>query len=200
MIVVGFRGFRNYKQLSVQLRILEWYIVSSVIIDIIKDVMQFNAIHTLWLSQLYNLIELLLYVIIFFAWKSSKKYGLFLIFSYASYIIIWIGAKFTFEPLTYSDNYTYTLSQIIQIGFGGWLLLGILREPDVVWKTDSRIWVLSGIVLYAAATFFLFGMFNVMLTLPRQTMLLIWNANLLFIVIQYVFFLRAFLCKPATPA
>jgi hypothetical protein len=182
--------------MTVPLRILEGYILSSIVLDCVKDVMQYYNIRTLWLSQCYNLVELLLFIIIFYQWRSSKRNGMLVLSSYILYITVWIMAKFTFEPLTYSDNYTYTFSQIIQIGFGGWLMLGILQEKIINWKTDPRIWILSGIVLYAAATLFLFGMFNVMLTLPRQMMLLIWFANLIFLIIQYCFFLCAFLCNP----
>jgi hypothetical protein len=138
-----------------------------------------------------------LYTQIFFYWRTSKYNGLFIWTAYIIYFIIWIVGKFTFEPFTYSDVYSGTISQIFQIGFGVWLLLAILKDNSNVWKDDPRFWIVSGIVFYTTAAFFLFGMFNVLLTLPRNIMFVIWIANMLFIVIQYVFFLRAFLCKPA---
>jgi NADH:ubiquinone oxidoreductase subunit H len=77
-------------------------------------------------------------------------------------------------------------------------LLRILKETNIVLKKDIRFWVLSGIVLYAVATFFFFGYFTPMLISSRKLLKAIWFFNDAFIVMQFIFFLRAFLCKPAS--
>jgi hypothetical protein len=195
---VGIVGMRKYKQLGTASRVLELYILLSVGIDIVKDVMMVYNVHTLWVSQCFSVVELLLFAAVLHYWRTSKLFDTCLFGAVAIYLIVWVVGKFTFEPFTLSDVYSGSVSQIIQIGFGGWLLLEVLRDNSIVWKDDVRFWVVSGIVFYAAAAFFLFGMFNVMLTLPRQTMLLVWIANLVFLNFQYSFFLRAFFCKPAS--
>ena len=193
--IVGFIGFRKYKLFDKSLRILEWYIISSIIIDFVDDVMIYKRIHTLWLNQCFDVIELLLFSRIFYFWRTSKRNGFLIWAGFVAYLLVWIIGKFTFEPITGWDNYSEPIAQLIQIGFGGWILLRILKETDIVLKKDIRFWVLSGIVLYAVATFFFFGLFTPMLISNRKLLRAIWPLNDAFIVMQYFFFLRAFLYK-----
>ena len=194
--VVGFVGLRRYKYLSFPLRVLEWYIICSIIVDGIIDVMIYKKIHTYVIAQSFAVIELLLFSSIFYLWRTSKRNGLLIWSGFFTYLLIWIIGKFTFEPITEWDNYSEPISQLIQIGFGGWILLRIIKETNIVLKNDVRFWVLSGIVIYATATFFFFGFFTPMLMSNRKMLLAIWSFNDACIVMQYIFFLRAFLCKP----
>ena len=78
--------------------------------------------------------------------------------------------------------------------------VGLVEDGAVIGylKEDVRFWILSGIVLYAAATFLFFGFFTEMLITDRLILRTIFRLNDVFIVIQYIFFLRAFLCKPVS--
>jgi hypothetical protein len=194
MWIVGIIAFRKYRQLSAPLRVLTWYILISASLDVVKDAMAYHNIHTLWLSQCFSIIELILLLTVFHHWKTSKRSSSLMGASFLIYLTIWIVGKFSFEPFTVYDNYSGAVSQIIQIGFGIWLLISLMTEDKFVWKHDPRFWVISGIVLYAAATFFLFGMFNIMVAASREFTKLVLNANLVFICAQYSFFLRGIFC------
>jgi hypothetical protein len=194
--IVGIVGLKKYRQFILPLRILEWYIIASLIDYCILDVMIYKNIHTYVIGQIFTVIELFLFSSIFYLWRTSKRNGFLIWAGFVTYLLVWIIGKFTFEPITGWDNYTEPIAQLIQIGFGGWILLRILKETNIVLKEDIRFWVLSGIVLYAVATFLFFGFFTPMLISNRKLLKAIWSFNDLFIVIQYIFFLRAFLCKP----
>jgi hypothetical protein len=198
MCVVGGIGIRRYKLFSRSLRIIEWYILSSIFIDLVKDVMVYFNIHTLWLSQCFSVLELSFFASAFYSWRTNYRQGTLFWLSYLFYLSIWIIGKFSFESFSGSDVYSGSISQLIQISIGIWLLLSIQREVDLDWKNDSRIWVISGIVFYATATFLLFGLFEVLLASSRNLLRVLWLFNDAFIVIQYTFFLRAFLCKPVS--
>jgi len=161
--VVGFIGFTKYKQFILPLRILEWYTIGSLIDYCILDVMVYKKIHTYLIGQSFDVFELLLFSSIFYLWRTSKRNGILIWSGFVAYLLIWIIGKFTFEPLTGWENYSGSITQILQIGFGGWILLGIINETNIVLKKDIRFLVLSGIVLYASATFFFFGLFTPML-------------------------------------
>ncbi len=126
--VVGFIGLRRYKQLTLPLRILEWYIICSLIVDIVIDVMVHKKIHTYLMGQSFAVIELLLFSCIFYLWRTSKRNGFLIWAGFAVYLLIWIIGKFTFESFTGWDNYTEPIAQLIQIGFGGWILLRIYKR------------------------------------------------------------------------
>ena len=196
MCVVCGIGIRKYKLLPFPLQLLEWYILFSIVVDGVKDVMVYHNIHTLWIDQCFSVLELFLFVVLFHHWRTSNRNGVLIWISFLLYLIFWIIGKFSFEPLTGPDTFSCSISQIIQIGFGMWLMLALLKDNLTSWEKNPMFWVISGIILYATASFFLFGLFGAMFTVPRQIMRLVYLANMFFIILQYIFFLRAFLCKP----
>ena len=189
-------GLRKWKQLSRPLRFFEVFIIFGLAATITEGILANYNIRNLWMQHWVSLAELSVYSYLYFLWRPSKRYGMLLWTSYGIYIVVWIVGKYSFEPFYYSDVYSGSISQIIQIGFGGWLLYHISQEHSFDWKNDPRFIVVTGIGGYAAASFLLFAMFNLMLMLPRQTMRVIWLSNSFFVIIQYGIFLRAFLCKP----
>jgi hypothetical protein len=193
---IGIIGILKYKHLIKPLKIVLWYILFSLVVDSVKDVMIFNKIRTLWINHWFSILELLLYILVFNYWRLNKRYSFFIWLSFAVYFFIWIIGKFSFEPFEFEDVYSESVSQIIQIAFGVPLLIALIGDEDINWKNNPRFWIISGIVLYAAAAFVLFALSNAILILPPQTIRMIYNLNDLFIVIQHIFFLRAFLCKP----
>ena len=196
MTCVGIIGILKYRRLTKPQKIVVWYILFSLLVDSVKDVMIFNRIRTLWIDHWFSILELVLFILVFNYWRLNKRYSVLLWISFSVYLLIWIIGKFSFEPFGFEDVYSESVSQIIQIAFGVPLLIALIGDEDITWKNNARFWIISGIVFYAAAAFFLFALHDVMLTFPRQIMRMIWPLNDLFIIIQYVFFLRAFLCKP----
>jgi hypothetical protein len=194
--IVAMIGFLKYKKLILPLKILQWYIICSIVNDLLLDVLVFSKFRTLWLWQCFAVLELLFFVRILNSWNSSRRYTRLIWTAYGMYIAVWIIGKFSFEPFTSSDTYSQTISQAIQIGFGSWILLFRSQDNQSNWKKDPRLWVASGIVLYAASTFFIFGMFEVLWASSHQAVRGLWMLNNFFMVIQYVLFLRALLCNP----
>jgi hypothetical protein len=96
-----------------------------------------------------------------------------------------------------SDDYSGSIAQLIQIGFCMWLLMAVMNDENTNWKNDPRFWVASGMILYGVSTFFLFGLFNMLLSKSPQMLRLILYLNWWSIILAYIFYLRAFFCKPA---
>jgi hypothetical protein len=200
MFAVGLVGLRKWNLLNRTLRLLDVYILFCIVMFIIEGVMAYYNIRNLWINNLVRVVELCFYLYIYFLLRPNKRFAQLLCSAFLIYLIIWITGKFTFEPLYDMDVYSGGVAQVIQIGFGGWLLFAISKESDLEWNRDYRFLVVSGIIIYAAATFFMYISFNLMLTLPRPIMRLIWMLNFFFVVIQYIFFLRGFLCKTDIPS
>jgi hypothetical protein len=193
---VGIVGLKKWKQLSKPLRLFEVYILFSIAIEVVESVMAEYNIRNLWVFHCFDIVELFLYSFIFFLWYPGNRYRQLLRAAYGMYVSVWIIGKYSFEPFYFMDVYSGAISQIIQIVFGGRLLYSISQEREFNWKKDPRFLVISGIVLYASASFLLHIAFNVLLTLPRQTMRIVWLLNVLFVALQYIIFLKGLLCKP----
>jgi hypothetical protein len=195
--LTGLIGLLRFKKLNQPLRILEYYILFCLVVGLFELCLARHHIHNLWLLHINDPVELILLVFVLYGWKTSIKYGRYLIGSFALYFFIWVIGLFTFEPIYETTTYTSDIMEAIQIIFGTWLLMIILGDEQHRRKNDARFWAVSGIVLYAASTIVLFGLFNVMLkNLPAQVMINLWLINLVSIIICHLFFLRAFLCKP----
>jgi hypothetical protein len=198
MTLVGIIGVLRYNHLNTPMRFIAWNVVCATISGWTEHILGSHyQIHTLWLFHLNTFIELVLVLFAFYHWRTGTRHGKLLQWSFYVYAIIWLVGMFTFEPLTMSDDYSGSIAQVIQLGFSIWLLIAILKDDTVVWTNDPRFWVTSGIIIYVAFTFLLFGLFDVMLSKSSSMLRVILHINWYAIIISYVFFLRAFFCNPA---
>ena len=65
-----------------------------------------REIHTYWLGQCFNVVELLLFTCIFYLWRTSKRNGFLILGGFLIYFFIWTIGKFSFEQFTGWDNYS----------------------------------------------------------------------------------------------
>jgi hypothetical protein len=84
---------------------------------------------------------------------------------------------------------------VLQIAFSGYLLVDIVKDSDIIWTNDPRFWVVTGTIIYSAASLFLFALFTRMLQISTERFLIIWPLNWIFLIISYLLYARGFLCK-----
>ena len=195
VFVIGVIGAARYKVLATPLRYLVVYIFFETVNNVAVGWMAYHRQNTVWTAHFFSVAELFLFLQMYRLWWHRKEKSILVWQLYGIYLLVWTAGIFTFEPITGPDTFSGAFSQVIQIGCGSWLLLSIQEERRTSRKNDPRFWAVSGIVWYAASTFFMFGLFNEMLKLPREIMRKIWIFNDLFVIIEHLFFLRAFLCK-----
>ena len=191
MLVGGFR----YRSLPRPLRILEWLIIIGVVDAGVQWFLASFRIHNLWTMHFYTLIELIFVFMIYSSWMKQHRSRSVLLLCLTVFTILWIVSKFSFEPFSLADDGTAVISKILQIAFSAFLLLDIVKENEVVWTNDPRIWVTTGVIVYSAGSLFLFALFNKMLQISPTHLLMMWSVNWILAIISNLFFLRAFLCK-----
>jgi len=113
----------------------------------------------------------------------------------AGFAVLWIVSKFSFEPFSLADDGTATISKILQIAFSVYLLIEIVKESELVWTDDSRLWVVVSLIIYAAGTLFWFAFYNKMLQASPDRLIEVYSLNWTLMIISNLLFLRAFLCK-----
>jgi hypothetical protein len=192
--VVLLGGFR-YRSLPHPLRILEWFLVVTLGVVVMEFMLALFHVHNLWLSHFYTLIELMFIVLLYSLWIKQKRTRSVLLVSFLVFVVFWIVSKFTFEPFSINDGWMGTFSKVLQITFSALLLVEIVKENEIAWMNDMRLWVVTGIVVYASGTFFLFALFNRMLQISPDRLRLIWSLNWILMIISNLLFARGFLCK-----
>ncbi len=155
-------------------------------------------IRNLWVSQIFTLIEYVLILSTCYLWKSKKADKRILMIGMIVFIVLWIVSKFTFEPLYRDDTYTSAVSKIIQIIVAALVLFDVLQDTDVELKTDARLWVSSGVIIYSSGTLFLFALFNMMLETSSELIRTLWPINWILSIVFTLLLARGVWCR-ATP-
>ncbi len=188
-------GGLRYKDLPHPLRILEWLIVISILDTVLEWTLASNHFNNLWTSHLFTLFEIIFVFIMYSFWIKKKYYKIILFLCLAGFLILWIISKFTFEPLSLADDGTATISKILQIIFSAYLLLIVVREGDIIWTNDPRLWIAAGIIIYSAGSLFWLALFNKMLQVSPERLKLLIPYNWILMIISNLFYARSFLCK-----
>jgi hypothetical protein len=188
-------GIIRFRELTPPLRYLVWTIIFWFIAGIVERVMGVFNIRNLWLTQCNTLIGLALFIRIYYYWRISALYGHILIISLIVFTILWIIAKFTFEPFVQSDDYTSSISTIIILGATIFLMIQILKDSVIVLNNDPRFWTSVAFILYSVGTLFIFSLFTLMLNTNREVLLIVYPVNWMLTIMAHLFFARAIWCQ-----
>jgi hypothetical protein len=194
-IVTALVGGLRYRTLPRPLRILEWLIIFAILEVGVQWALSYFGIHNLWTSHFFTLIEMVLVVLMYSSWMKNRRNRMILSLCLFVFIIFWIVSKFTFEPLSLVDGWTAAISKILQITFSTFLLVDVVKESDMNWTDDSRLWIIAGIIIYSAGSIFIFALFNKMLQISPDRLKIIWFLNWTLIIISNLLYTRGFLCK-----
>jgi hypothetical protein len=74
--------------------------------------------------------------------------------------------------------------------------MAVLNDAGSDRKNDPRFWVASGTILYNVLTLFLFRSFDLLLIQSPGLLKILWHINWYAMIVAYLFYLRAFFCKP----
>jgi hypothetical protein len=196
-IVVGIIGLVRYKKVVQPLRLLVALVLFWFFAGILEYVTAQRNIHNMWIVQINNVIEMIVFTWIYYFWRTSKRNGLILVSLLLLFLLVWIVGKFTFEPITGADETTWALSRLIQMFVGVALLIGILKNDKApLWFHDPKFLVTSSFVIYAAGAFFLFSLYTPLLRSSRELLRVVYQINWMLTIVSHILFALAFFCKP----
>jgi hypothetical protein len=195
VIVTALVGGFRYRNLPRPLKTLEWLIIINIVEMGVQWILASIRIHNLWTSHFYSLVEIIFVTFMYSSWVKQKQFKLILFLCLAGFSILWIISKFTFEPFSIADDGTATVSKILQILFSAYLLVIVVRESEIIWTNDPRLWVVAGTIIYSAGSIFLFALFNKMLQISHDRLKVVWFLNWILIIVSNVLYARGFLCK-----
>ena len=187
-------GVYRYRTLTSPIQCLVWTIIFWFVTGVVERVMGTFNIRNLWLTQCNTFIGLGLFVRIYWFWSANTRYRLILILSFIGFTILWIIAKFTFEPFVQSDDYTSSISILFILCAAIFLMMQILKDGVLGLKNDPRFWTSAAFILYSSGTFFIFSLFTVMLNISRDLLLIVYPVNWILTIIAHLLFARAIVC------
>jgi len=186
-------GISRIKILDRGMNILLLYLISAFAADNYLIWFSRGYQFTLGLHHIYYLVEYIFIMSIIIVWQQSVKmkrlfYALIILF-----ILFWIIAKFTFEPLSGLYSVIASTSQVLLV-IGAELTLFVIvenRMQPVI--SDYRFWVLLSFILYYAGTLLVVTSRGIFVQYSIDTIVLItsidWSLKIIFNILLTIGFL-----------
>jgi hypothetical protein len=175
------------------MKILILYLVFALSFDIATIWLIKGYGVTLGLFHIYFLVEYLFIMSIIFYWQESQKMKRLFQTLLLLYILFWIIAKVTFEPLNGLYSLTASTSQVIlalSAGYTLFVVMGIRVQPLF---SHQRVWVLLSFVLYYASILTFIALQGIFLHYPIENMIFAmsinWSLKIVFNILLTIGFL-----------
>ena len=186
-------GISRIKTLHRGMKILLLYLIFAFASDVFLTLFVKGYQLTLGLYHVYYLVEFVFIMSIIFTWQESLKMKRFVLMLMLLYMLFWVIAKLTFEPLKGLYTFTASTSQVLLI-IGAetslFFLVGNRVQPIM---NDYRFWVLLSFVVYYAGTLLVLTSRGILLQFSLEIIYLAayidWSLKILFNILFTIGFL-----------
>jgi hypothetical protein len=175
------------------MKILFYYLIFAISIDIflawiVKGrQLQMGFVHG------YYLVEYAFIISIIMVWQESHRMKRFFQALMLLYILFWIIAKFTFEPLSGLYSITATTSQVLLTLSAGYTLFIVIGNRVQPLTKDYHFWVLLSCVVYYTGTLLTIALRGILIQYSLDKFFLFtsldWSLKILFNILFAIGFL-----------
>lgn len=193
-IPIGFLTMRKSNPLY--LNILPFFLLLTLAVELIGELMQGPGHNNLLLYNLYTIIEFYFYLWFFkTVIRGGQIQNAIHILLYLVPIICLINIFFMQGPKVF-HTYTYSLSCLIMVGLGITYFYKLFNIPGKlnIYREPS-FWISIGIIFYFISSVSVIGVINYIATLPQATSNLLQKIFLMVNAFFYLLLIIAFLCK-----
>ena len=175
------------------MKILFFYLLFAFTADIYLMWFAKGSQLQIGLIHIYYLIEYLFIMNIILVWQESRRMKRLFFALMLLYVIFWVIAKVTFEPLGGLYVFTATTSQVILTICAESTLIGVIGNRTQPILNDNRFWVLLSFVIYYAGTLLLIASRGILLHYPIEALFIFisidWSLKILFNILFTIGFL-----------
>ncbi|MGD1043780.1 MAG: hypothetical protein ABR936_00480 [Bacteroidota bacterium] len=176
------------------MKILFFFLVTSFVADNILIWFFQRHPYRLGIIHAYFLMEYIFIISIISIWQESHWMRRIFQALILLYILFWIVAKLTFEPLSGSFSLTASISQVILSLGAGYTLFVVIGNRIQTLIHYDRFWVLLSFVIYYAGTLLFIALREILIHYSIETFFFVnsidWSLKILFNVL----FVKGFLC------
>jgi hypothetical protein len=147
-----------------------------------------------WLMHFYIFVQMGITILIISIWQESRKVKNILKVLFGCYIVFWLYAKFTFEPLSGPYYLTGSISSVILALCAGYTLFIVIGDRVQPLLSDSRFWVLLSFVLYYICTLLPVALQSVLFSRSTNMLFLAWNITWVATIASNLIYTIGFLC------
>ncbi len=182
-----------------EMKILLLFLIIALGIDIVSGSFIRDYSIMLGLMHVYILFEFLFVMYIISSWQESPKMKRSFRVLLLLYVLFWLCAKVTFEPLSGVYSLTTSISQVILVPSAGYTLfivMGIRVQPLF---GHQHFWVLLSIMVYYTGTLALIALQGILVHYSRKDLILAASINWSLKILFNILFTIGFLCPQTQP-
>lgn len=186
-------GFYTYKSLPKSFKILLVLVSVSTLFDLTLYTITNLIGQNYFLIHFYTPIDFLL-IILFLFYYISKQYSNSIKWIIISgYLIFWLIAKFTFEPLNIMDNYSSSIAMGILVLVTTYAFLMRAINSNEALSKDPVSYTMIGILIYYGGSLFVEALSNLIFAQDLETANILWKIHTMLHIIFDFSLITAFL-------
>ena len=187
-------GITRITILNSGMKILLFYLIFAFVADIYLLWFVRGYHFTLGLYHVYYLIEYIFIISIINIWQEShgikRLFQIILFF----YILFWIIAKVTFEPLTGLYTIIACTSQVLITLCAGYTFFVVIDSRMQHLMNNYRFWVLLSFIVYYSGTLFVIALRGILIHYSTENILLVSSIDWSLMILFNILFAIGFLC------
>jgi hypothetical protein len=176
------------------MKILLYYLLIAFVTDIYFIWFAKGYQFTLALYHLYYLIEFIFIMSIISFWQESLQIKRLFQVLALLYIIFWVIAKVSFEPLSSLYTITATTSQVLLTLSAGYTMFVVMGNREQPLMNNYRFWVLLSFVIYYAGTLLTIALRGILIHYSLEKLFLVASIDWCLKILFNVLFAIGFLC------
>jgi hypothetical protein len=175
------------------IKILFYYLIVAFAADIYFVWFARGYQFTLGLVHVYYLIEYMFIMSIISIWQESRRMKRFFQALMLLYILFWVIAKLTFEPMNGLYSVTASASQVLLTLGAGYTLFVVIGNRIQPLMNHSYFWILLSFVIYYAGTLVTIALRGILIHYSTENLFLVtsldWSLKILFNILFTIGFL-----------
>jgi hypothetical protein len=187
-------GISRIRILHQGMKILLYYLMFAFAADMYLTWFVSGYQFALGLYHVYYLIEFVFIISVITVWQESRRtkkiFQLLMLF----YIIFWIIAKVTFEPLNGLYSVTASASQVLLTLCAGYTLFVVIGNRIQSLMNYHRFWVLLSFMIYYAGTLLVIALRGILIHYSVETFFLVTSIDWSLKICFNILFIIGFLC------
>jgi len=186
-------GISNIMRMDRGMKVLISYLIFIFVANIILMWFIRGRVLMIGLTHVYYILEYVFIMTILYKWQESNSTKRFIKTLILVYILFWIIAKFTFEPLSGLYSITATTSQVLLTLCAGYTLFIVIGNREQPLMNNYRFWVLLSFVIYYTGTLLSIALRGILIHYAIGIFILVasidWTMKILFSILIFIGFL-----------
>lgn len=179
-------GIINFRILPKAFKLLCYYFITSLIVNVITTVLSYYHIPNLIFFHLYTPVEAVFLCLFFSEILRGTKIVTFIRFLILAFPLYCIINYVWFQNGNVFNTYTHPVESLLFICLSVFFFWNqsVKQEEELKWTSIPLNWIVTGLLLYFSSTFFLYVFSNVLINnYSRETNVFIWNVHGVIIIL-----------------